>query len=209
MASHIRRVIIVGAAGRDFHNFNVAYRDDESVRVVAFTAAQIPDIEGRRYPPELAGPRYPEGIPIVAEEELADLIRRERVGSVVFAYSDVSHDHVMKIGSRVLAVGADYELLGPDRTMLSSSKPVLSVAAIRTGCGKSPVTRRVALLLQERGKRVVILRHPMPYGDLVRQAVQRFTSLEDIGGPGLHDRGAGGVRASRRRRHARLRRCRL
>ncbi len=180
MASRIRRIIIVGAAGRDFHNFNVAYRDDESVLVVAFTAAQIPDIEGRRYPPELAGSLYPEGIPIVAEEELADLIRRERVDTAMFAYSDVSHDHVMKIGSRVLAAGADYELLGPDRTMLSSSKPVMSVAAIRTGCGKSPVTRRVALLLKERGKTVAILRHPMPYGDLVRQAVQRFTSLEDI-----------------------------
>jgi len=180
MVSRPRRIVIVGAAGRDFHNFNVAYRDDESVRVVAFTAAQIPDIEGRRYPPELAGARYAEGIPIVAEEELADLIRRERVDAAVFAYSDVSHDHVMKIGSRVLAAGADYELLGPDRTMLRASKPVLSVTAVRTGAGKSPVTRLLARLLKERGKTVAIVRHPMPYGDLVRQAVQRFTCLEDL-----------------------------
>ncbi len=175
-----RRIVILGAAGRDFHDFNVRYRGDESVRVVAFTAAQIPDIAGRGYPRELAGPRYPEGIPIFPEGELEDLIRRESIDAVVFAYSDVSHDHVMKLASRAAAAGADFELLGPRSTQLASTKPVLSVVAVRTGCGKSPVTRRLAELFRERGVSVSAVRHPMPYGDLRRQAVQRFGSIADL-----------------------------
>jgi predicted GTPase len=176
----VRRVVIVGAAGRDFHNFNVAFRGREDVRVVAFTATQIPDIEGRVYPPELAGEGYPEGIPILAEEELTDLIRREEVDEVVFAYSDVTHEHVMHIGSTALAAGADYVLLGPHTTELRSSKPVVAICAVRTGSGKSQTTRHVAGILREAGKRVAVLRHPMPYGDLTKQAVQRFERYEDL-----------------------------
>jgi predicted GTPase len=176
----VRRVVIVGAAGRDFHNFNVAFRGRDDTRVVAFTATQIPDIEGRVYPPELAGEGYPDGIPIVAEEELADLVRREEIDQVVFAYSDITHEHVMHVGSISLAAGADYVLLGPRSTELRSSKPVVAICAVRTGSGKSQTTRHVAGLLRGAGKRVAVLRHPMPYGDLKKQAVQRFERYEDL-----------------------------
>jgi predicted GTPase len=175
-----RRVVIVGAAGRDFHNFNVVYRDDASVEVVAFTAAQIPGIAGRRYPPELAGPQYPQGVPIVAEAELEVLCRKHAVDEVVFSYSDVPHEHVMHLASRALAAGADFRLLGPDRTMLTSALPVIAITAVRTGCGKSPLARWLSRRLRERGLRVAVLRHPMPYGDLVRQRAQRFASLADL-----------------------------
>jgi predicted GTPase len=173
-------VVIAGAAGRDFHNFNVAFRGREDVEVVAFTATQIPNIEGRRYPRELAGERYPNGIPIVPEEELADLVTRERVDEVVFAYSDVTHEHVMHIGSVTLAAGADYRLLGPRSTELTSDRPVVAVCAVRTGSGKSQTTRHVAAILRAAGHRVAVIRHPMPYGDLTRQAVQRFESYDDL-----------------------------
>jgi predicted GTPase len=173
-------VVIVGAAGRDFHNFNVAFRDREDVEVVAFTATQIPDIEGRTYPAQLAGKRYPDGIPIVPEEELSELVRRERVDEVVFAYSDVTHEHVMHVGSISLAAGADYRLLGPRSTELASKKPVVAICAVRTGSGKSQTTRHVAALLRAAGMHVAVLRHPMPYGDLVKQAVQRFERYEDL-----------------------------
>jgi predicted GTPase len=176
----MRKVVIAGAAGRDFHNFNVLYRDAEDVQVVAFTATQIPDIEGRVYPAELAGPGYPDGIRIFAEEELTDLLRREEVDEVVFAYSDVSHEHVMHVGSTALAAGADYRLLSPASTELPSSKPVVAVCAVRTGSGKSQTTRHVAYLLREAGNRVAVLRHPMPYGDLTKQAVQRFERYADL-----------------------------
>ncbi len=175
-----RRVVIAGAAGRDFHNFNVIFRDREDVEVVAFTATQIPEIDGRVYPPELAGARYPAGIPIRAEAELPDLVRGERVDEVVFSYSDVSHEHVMHVGSTALAAGADYRLLAPRATELRSSKPVVAVCAVRTGSGKSQTTRHVARLLREAGHRVAVLRHPMPYGDLTLQAVQRFERYEDL-----------------------------
>jgi predicted GTPase len=174
------RVVIMGAAGRDFHVFNVVYRADPAVEVVAFTATQIPGIANRRYPTELAGPAYPAGIPIVPEEELETLIRTEHVARVVFAYSDVSHEDVMHAASRVLAAGADFELLGPDRTMVASTKPVLAVGAVRTGAGKSQTTRYVAALLAERGLTPVVIRHPMPYGNLVAQRLQRFADLEDL-----------------------------
>ncbi len=176
----ITRTLILGAAGRDFHNFNVCYRDQGDRRVVAFTATQIPHIADRRYPPELAGPLYPEGIPIFLEEHLVDLVRRLNVDEVVFAYSDVSHVHVMHLASMALSAGADFVLLGPKRTMLPSSKPVISVGAVRTGAGKSPVARRVAEIIRSAGWRLVVVRHPMPYGDLVAQACQRFASLEDL-----------------------------
>jgi predicted GTPase len=176
----VRRVVIAGAAGRDFHNFNVAFRGRDDVRVVAFTATQIPDIEGRVYPAELAGEGYPDGIPIRAEEELADLIRSEEVDDVVFAYSDVTHEHVMHIGSIALAAGADFRLMGPRSTELRSSKPVVAICAVRTGSGKSQTTRHVAAVLRGAGKRVAVLRHPMPYGDLTKQAVQRFERYEDL-----------------------------
>ena len=175
-----QRVIIAGAAGRDFHNFNVAYRGRADVEVVAFTATQIPNIDGRVYPPELAGPLYPEGIPIAPERELATLVRELEVDEVVFAYSDVTHEHVLHIGSRALAAGASFRLLSPAETMLPSTAPVVAVCAVRTGAGKSQTTRRVAALLRESGRRVAVLRHPMPYGDLVRQAVQRFERYEDL-----------------------------
>ena len=175
-----KRVIVMGAAGRDFHDFNVVYRDDPGVEVVAFTAAQIPGIADRRYPPEIAGPLYPLGIPIVAERELERLIREERVETVAFAYSDVSHETVMHVASRVLAAGADFTLLGPDRTMLRSRRPVLAVGATRTGAGKSQTTRLLAAMLAERGITPVVIRHPMPYGDLAAQRVQRYATLEDL-----------------------------
>jgi predicted GTPase len=174
------RVVIVGAAGRDFHNFNLVYRDRDDHEVVAFTATQIPNIEGRVYPPALAGSLYPDGIPIVAEDELESVISRDGVDEVVFSYSDVTHEHVMHIGSRALAAGASYRLLSPRETMLASSKPVVAVCAVRTGSGKSQTTRYVAELLRGAGKRVAVLRHPMPYGDLAKQAVQRFERYEDL-----------------------------
>ena len=175
-----RRVAILGAAGRDFHNFNVCFRKNPEYRVIAFTAAQIPEITGRRYPAELAGPLYPDGIPIVAEEQLEQLIVTEKVNLVVFSYSDVSHNQVMDLASRAIAAGADFLLLGADRTMLKSRVPVVSVCAVRTGCGKTPVSRRVVQLLKEMSVRVVVVRHPMPYGDLARQAVQRFATFADL-----------------------------
>lgn len=174
------RVLIAGAAGRDFHNFNVLYRDSPAHRVVAFTAAQIPSIEGRLYPPELAGPFYPGGIPILPEAELETLVRAQEVDEVVFSYSDVSHEHVMHVASRALAAGADFRLVAPRRTELVPAKPCVAVCAVRTGSGKSPATRRVAELLRRAGRRVAILRHPMPYGDLRRQAVQRFQTPADL-----------------------------
>ncbi len=175
-----RKMIICGAAGRDFHDFNVLYRDDAGVEVVAFTAAQIPNIANRRYPPELSGPLYPEGIPIRPEEELPGLIRRWGVEEVAFAYSDVSHEQVMHLASRALAAGAGFRLAAPKRTMLKSSRPVVSVCAVRTGSGKSQTSRAVAAALGGMGYRVVIVRHPMPYGDLLAQRVQRFASREDL-----------------------------
>jgi len=175
-----KRVIIMGAAGRDFHNFNVYFRDNPDYQVVAFTATQIPNIEGRRYPPQLAGRLYPDGIPIYPEEELTDLIRRYQVDQVVFAYSDVSHEYVMHKASQVLVAGADFRLMGTGSTMLTSRKPVVAVCAVRTGSGKSQTTRHVCDVLRRMGHRVVVVRHPMPYGDLTVQAVQRFATYEDL-----------------------------
>jgi predicted GTPase len=174
------RIVIAGAAGRDFHNFNLVYRNRPEYEVVAFTATQIPNIEGRVYPAALAGDLYPDGIPIVAEQELEAVIGEHDVDDVVFSYSDVTHEHVMHIGSRALAAGASYRLLSPRQTMLRSSKPVVAVCAVRTGSGKSQTTRYVAGLLRDAGKRVAVLRHPMPYGDLEKQAVQRFEKYEDL-----------------------------
>ena len=175
-----RRVLIMGAAGRDFHNFNVAYRGDRRYEVVAFTATQIPYIDDRMYPPSLAGERYPNGIPIHDESELAQLIRDERIDDVVFSYSDVSHQYVMHRASEVLAAGANFELLGPSETMLKATVPVVAVCAVRTGSGKSQTTRAIAQTLKDQGKRVVAARHPMPYGNLEAQRVQRFGTLEDL-----------------------------
>lgn len=174
------RVLIMGAAGRDFHNFNVVFRDNPQYDVVAFTAAQIPNIEGRRYPPELAGELYPEGVPIYPEDELERLIEEYAIDQVVFSYSDVSHEHVMHAAARALARGADFRLLGARATMLRAHRPVISVCAVRTGCGKSPASRKIARLLREMGRRVVVVRHPMPYGDLSQQVVQRFETLDDL-----------------------------
>jgi predicted GTPase len=174
------RVVIMGAAGRDFHDFNVVCRGHDDVRVVAFTAAQIPGIADRRYPAELAGPAYPNGIPILPEAELERIVRDERVDTVVFAYSDVSHETVMHAASRALAAGADFVLLGPARTMLESSRPVVAVGAVRTGAGKSQTTRHIAGLLEEAGLRIVVVRHPMPYGDLAAQRLQRFADYADL-----------------------------
>jgi predicted GTPase len=174
------KVLILGAAGRDFHNFNTVYRGDARYEVVAFTATQIPNIDGRRYPAELAGELYPDGIPIHREDDLEQLVRDRGVDEVVFAYSDVSHEYVMHLASRALAVGADFRVAGPRATMLASSKPVVSICAVRTGAGKSPTSRKVAKTLIEMGRRVVAVRHPMPYGDLVRQAVQRFETIDDL-----------------------------
>ncbi|MDP9492352.1 MAG: GTPase, partial [Actinomycetota bacterium] len=175
-----RRVVIAGAAGRDFHNFNVVYRGREEYEVVAFTATQIPNIDGRRYPQELAGNLYPAGIPIYPEEQLEEIVRDNDVNEVVFSYSDVMHEHVMHIGSRALAAGASFRLLSPRQTMLTSSKPAIAVCAVRTGSGKSQTTRHIAALLRADGKRVAVLRHPMPYGDLTKQAVQRFADYADL-----------------------------
>jgi predicted GTPase len=174
------KVVIMGAAGRDFHNFQVCYREDPSAEVVAFTAAQIPGIGNRLYPSELAGSLYPAGIPILPEEALPDLIRVHGVQSVVFAYSDVSHEDVMHRASLAMAMGADFMLLGPDRTMLRARVPVISVCAVRTGCGKSSVAERVWEILQENGVRSVVVRHPMPYSDLARMRVERFATMEDL-----------------------------
>jgi predicted GTPase len=174
------RVVIMGAAGRDFHNFNTVYRRDRSAEVVAFTATQIPNIEGRRYPRSLAGPLYPRGIPIYPERELPRLVDRLKVDEVVFSYSDVSFEYVMRKGSEVTARGADFRLLGARRTMLQSKAPVIAVVASRTGCGKSQTSRAIGGYLRRRGLRVVVVRHPMPYGDLRKQAVQRFASVEDL-----------------------------
>src|ERR671934_1194048 len=174
------RVLIAGAAGRDFHNFNLVYRGREDYEVVAFTATQIPNIDGRVYPAALAGSLYPDGIPIRHEDELERLIRERVVDEVVFAYSDVTHEHVMHLASRALAAGASYRLVSPRGTMLTSSGPVVAVCAVRTGSGKSQTTRHIAALLRDSGKRVAVLRHPMPYGDLAAQAVQRFERYEDL-----------------------------
>jgi len=175
-----KRIVIMGAAGRDFHVFNTVYRDDPDSEVVAFTAAQIPGIADRAYPVSLSGERYPEGIPIRPEAELEDLVRQHDVDEVILAYSDLSHEDVMHVASRVLATGADFRLSGPNASMLHSSKPVVAICAVRTGCGKSQTSRRVASLLLEVGLRPVLIRHPMPYGDLERMRVQRFASLADI-----------------------------
>ena len=176
----MKRVLIIGAAGRDFHNFNVVFRDDANYEVVAFTANQIPDIAGRKYPPELAGRRYPYGIPIREEKELEQIIRDFAVDIAVFSYSDVSHQTIMQIASRVAAAGAEFRLLSAEQTMVPSKVPVVSVCAVRTGCGKSPVSRYVARELRAQGWKPVAVRHPMPYGDLARQAVQRFGTLDDL-----------------------------
>jgi len=174
------RVLIMGAAGRDFHDFNVVYRDDPAVEVVAFTATQIPGIADRRYPPELAGDRYPAGIPIRPEAELEALIAQFGVNTVVFAYSDVSHEQVMHAASRALAAGADFKLLGPTATMLRSVRPVVAVCAVRTGSGKSQTSRYVARMLEAQGLKVAVVRHPMPYGDLVAQRCQRYETHADL-----------------------------
>ncbi len=174
------RILIMGAAGRDFHNFNTVFRDNDAYEVVAFTATQIPNIEGRAYPPELAGALYPSGIPIFPEEDLLDLISRLGVDQVVFAYSDVSHEYVMHKASMVLAAGADFRLMGTRRTMIESRKPLVAICAVRTGSGKSQTTRHVCDTLQKMGRKVVAIRHPMPYGDLVAQRVQRFADYGDL-----------------------------
>ena len=175
-----KRVIIMGAAGRDFHNFNVHFRDNADYEVVAFTATQIPDIEGRLYPPQLAGSLYPQGIPIEAEEDLRDLIAEKRVDLVVFAYSDVSNQYVMERSAEANAAGADFMLMGTASTMVEPEKPLIAITAVRTGSGKSQTTRRVCSILKAQGKRLVVIRHPMPYGDLVQQEWQRFESYEDL-----------------------------
>ena len=175
-----RNVIIIGAAGRDFQNFNTCYRDNEDVNVVAFTAAQIPDIDGRKYPAELAGNRYPDGIPIFAEEDLPELIKELNVDDCVFSYSDVSYQHVMSVGAIVNVAGANFCMLGPGATQIKSTKPVISVGAVRTGCGKSQTSRRIIEILMEKGLNVVAIRHPMPYGDIAAQKVQRFAELSDL-----------------------------
>jgi len=176
----MKKVIIMGAAGRDFHNFNVYFRSNPAYRVVAFTATQIPDIEGRKYPAELAGKLYPKGIPILSETELNSLIAEHKVDDVHFAYSDVAHEYVMNKASQVMAAGANFVLLGPDDTMIKGRKPVVSVCAVRTGSGKSQTSRKVAVILKAKGRRVAVIRHPMPYGDLVKQKVQRFAAYSDL-----------------------------
>jgi predicted GTPase len=174
------KVIIMGAAGRDFHNFNVYFRNNDDYEVVAFTATQIPGIEGRVYPRELAGSKYPSGIPIYPEEELPELVKKYDVDQVIFAYSDVSHEYVMHKASIALASGADFRLMGPETTMLEAKVPVVSIGAVRTGSGKSQTSRQVAKILKKQGLRVVVIRHPMPYGDLTKQVCQRFASYEDL-----------------------------
>ncbi len=175
-----KNVVIIGAAGRDFHNFNTYYRNNEQYNVVAFTAAQIPDIDGRKYPAELAGELYPEGIPIVAEEELGKLIKDKNIDDCTFSYSDVPYERVMRLGALVNAAGANFNLLGPNDTMVESTKPVVAVVATRTGCGKSQTSRKVIEYLMAKGLKVVAVRHPMPYGDLVAQKVQRFAEVADL-----------------------------
>ena len=175
-----KRVVILGAAGRDFHNFNLFFRDNPEYEVAAFTATQIPNIEGRLYPPALAGELYPQGIPILPEDDLEQIIREQDIDVAVFAYSDVSHEYVMHLASRAAAAGADFWLLGAKSTMLTSSKPVVAITAARTGCGKSQTTRHVTDILRAMGKKVVVVRHPMPYGDLAKQAVQRFATYDDL-----------------------------
>jgi len=177
---HRKKVVIMGAAGRDFHNFNVLFRGSDSHDVVAFTATQIPDIEGRVYPPELAGPRYPGGIPIRPEDELESIVREQEVDEVWFCYSDVPHSYVMEVGSRVIGWGAHFGICSATRTMLASSRPVIAVTAVRTGVGKSQTTRYLARVLKELGTRTVAIRHPMPYGDLSRQICQRFATYDDL-----------------------------
>lgn len=174
------KIIIMGAAGRDFHNFNVAFRDQPEYEVIAFTATQIPGIDDKLYPPDLSRDLYPNGIPIHPEEELTDLIKKHHVNRVIFAYSDVTHEAVMHKASTVLAAGADFWLMGPDSTMLKSSKPVISICATRTGCGKSQTTRKVMQILKAAGKQAVAIRHAMPYGNLAKQKAQRFATLEDL-----------------------------
>ncbi|MBD3362653.1 GTPase [Candidatus Dojkabacteria bacterium] len=174
------RILILGAAGRDFHNFNSVYREDDSTEVVAFTATQIPDIVGRKYPASLAGDLYPDGVPIKDEKNLEQIIKEENIDECVLSYSDLSYDYVMHLASKVMAAGAKFSMLGSDQTMLKSSKPVISILAVRTGCGKSQTTRRVVEILKEAGKKVVSIRHPMPYGDLEKQRVQRYEKLEDL-----------------------------
>jgi len=176
----VEKVIIMGAAGRDFHNFNVYFRDNERYKVVAFTATQIPDIEGRVYPPELAGGLYPDGLPIHTDEHLAEIIRKDQVDLVAFSYSDVTHNEVMHKASIVTAAGADFMIIGAPYTMLKSEKKIVSVCAVRTGCGKSQVSREVVRILKKMEKKVVSVRHPMPYGDLTRQIVQRFSTYDDF-----------------------------
>ncbi|MCK6484963.1 MAG: GTPase [Phycisphaerae bacterium] len=175
-----RRLVILGAAGRDFHDFNVYWKQQESVEVVAFTATQIPNIDGRVYPPELCGPRYPQGIPIVAESDLESLIRDRRIDEATFAYSDVPHAHVMNLAARAAAAGAEFRLLSPRQTMLTARKPVIAVCAVRTGSGKSQTSRRVCDYLRQLGRKVAVVRHPMPYGDLRKQVCQRFETVEDM-----------------------------
>lgn len=170
----------MGAAGRDFHNFNVLFRESKDIEVIAFTATQIPNIEGRCYPPELAGPLYPEGIPILPEKDLPALFEKERIDEVVFSYSDVSHQYVMEKASQVIALGADFRLLGSRESMLQARVPVIAVCAVRTGSGKSQTARKIAQILRDLGKKTVVVRHPMPYGDLTAQRVQRFETLEDM-----------------------------
>ena len=176
----MKKVIIMGAAGRDFHNFNTYFRNNPDYKVVAFTATQIPDIEGRKYPAALAGKLYPRGIPIYAESELDALIAKYKADDVHFAYSDVSHEYVMNKASQVMAAGANFVLLGPRDTMVKSKRPVVSVCAVRTGSGKSQTSRKVATILKEKGRKVAVIRHPMPYGDLVKQKVQRFATYADL-----------------------------
>ena len=176
----MKKVIILGAAGRDFHNFNVVFRNNPDYQVVAFTATQIPDIAGRQYPPELAGPRYPKGIPIYEERDMEKLIAEYKVDTVVFSYSDVSYPTLMHLASRAVAAGVDFWLLGTEHTQIKAAVPVVSVCAARTGCGKSPVSRFVAARLREQGKKPVAIRHPMPYGNLAEQAVQRYATIEDL-----------------------------
>jgi predicted GTPase len=174
------RIVIMGAAGRDFHNFNVLYRNNERVEVVAFSAAQIPDIEGRVYPASLSGDLYPNGVPIIAEAQLKTFLREKKIDACIFSYSDISYEAVMQKGAFVNSLGADFTLLGGEKTMLASAKPVVAICAVRTGSGKSQTTRKVSSLLRQSGYKVVVIRHPMPYGDLVKQAVQRFATLEDM-----------------------------
>jgi len=175
-----KNVVIIGAAGRDFHNFNTVYRDNENYNVVSFTAAQIPDIADRKYPAELAGKLYPSGIPIVEEADLEKVIKENDVDECVFAYSDVPYQHVMGMSARVNAAGADFKLIGPKNTMLKSTKPVISVSAVRTGCGKSQTSRKIVEILNEKGLKVIAARHPMPYGDLNAQKVMRFATIDDL-----------------------------